>query len=148
VGKEGLTGGPQLSVLRLAGGAAMSERQASAERGRGLEQQACWARAERREGAGGSWAEVGSGPRGKGGELAALTCGAHAVGGKCVRAAVAWAGRRAGAGCAGVGQTREREGVGSWAALGRPRKRERTGPVQRGPERGKGKEGRVGLQQV
>ena len=33
-----------------------------------------------------------------------------------------------GAGCAGVGQTREREGVGSWAALGRPRKRERTGP--------------------
>ena len=47
-----------------------------------------------------------------------------------------------------MGQTREREGVGSWAALGRPRKRERTGPVQRGPEHGKGNEGRVGLQQV
>ena len=78
-----------MSVLRLAGGAATWDRQASAERGRGLEQQACWARAERRETAEGSWAEVGSGPRGKGEELAALTCGARAAGGKRVHAAVA-----------------------------------------------------------
>ena len=56
MGKEGLTGGPRLSVLRLAGRAAMSEMQASTERGRGLEQQACWARVERREGTEGSWA--------------------------------------------------------------------------------------------
>ena len=82
MGKEGLTGGPRLSVLRLAGGAAMTERQASAERGRGLEQQACWARAERREGAEGSWAEVGSGPRRKGGELAARVGGLGRAGGK------------------------------------------------------------------
>ena len=84
----------------------------------------------------GSWAEVGSGPRGKGGELAALTCGARAAGeNACARPLPERGGAREWAALEEMGLGRERSGRDG-ARFG-PRMRERR-PVGLGyVERGK-----------